>query len=94
MTMFIAQMCHDGTYDAYDVKKDGDQVELIYDMSKDKRFNLLVEYNGNINKVPKNLIEQFNNQLSLYQVMRDDLKMESEYSIGDINIKRDNIGTD
>jgi hypothetical protein len=87
-------MCHDGTYDAYDVKKDGDQVELIYDMSKDKRFNLLVEYNGNINKVPKNLIEQFNNQLSLYQVMRDDLKMESEYSIGDINIKRDNIGTD
>lgn len=73
MTMFIAQMIHDGTFDAYDVKRDGDEVSLVYDMTKDKRFDVLCKYDGNIKLVPDHLKETFKKQKSLYDVMKEDM---------------------
>lgn len=95
MTMFIAQMIHDGCWDAHDIKKNSDgSVELVYDMSKDKRFNILWQYKNayipatenksaywDYTKIPNNLHSQFNEQLSLYEIMRDDLNKELEEKI-------------
>lgn len=95
MTMFIAQMIHDGSWDAHDIKKNPDgSVELVYDMSKDKRFNILWQYKDayvpatennsahwDYTKIPNNLHLQFNEQLSLYEIMRNDLNTELEEKI-------------
>ena len=94
MTMFIAQMCHDGTFDAYDVVQNDDSIELVYNMAKDERFKILVEYKCNINNVPNHLVEEFNRQLSLYESMRDDMKKESGYEIFNIKKGRNNDGKD
>ena len=40
MTMFIAQMMHDGSWDAYQLFEDDAEISLKYDMSKDKRFDI------------------------------------------------------
>ena len=40
MTMFIAQMIHDGCWDAYELQEDDTEIVLKYDMSKDKRFDV------------------------------------------------------
>lgn len=56
MVLFVAQMKHDGCYDAYSLDSDG---RLVYDWRKDKRFAL---YAAN----DKSNIEEYNKQKSLY----------------------------
>ena len=80
MSMFIAQMLHDGVWDAYTLEKDKDGVQrLVYDMKKDKRFNLLVQYKGDVSKVPTHLKEKYKQQLGLYEAMREDMNKERTY---------------
>lgn len=74
MTMFISQMIHDGTFDAYSVKQDGEEVSLVYDMKKDKRFDIFCKFNGNIDACPARLKDDFKKQKALYEIMRDDMK--------------------
>lgn len=95
MTMFIAQMIHDGCWEAHEIKKNSDgSVELVYDMSKDQRFEVLWKYQNayipktetrsaywDYSKIPNNLHSTFNEQLSLYEIMRNDLNKESEEKI-------------
>lgn len=77
MSMFIAQMIHDGCWDAYVLEKDAEGVQkLKYDMSKDKRFEVYIKYKADYNKVPNNLKSTFNYQESLYNIMREDLNKE------------------
>ena len=78
--MFIAQMLHDGVWDAYNLEKDKDGVQrLVYDMKKDKRFDLLVQYKGDVSKVPSHLREKYKQQLGLYEAMREDMNKERTY---------------
>lgn len=80
MSMFIAQMLHDGVWDAYTLEKDKDGVQrLVYDMKKDKRFDLLVQYKGDVSKVPAHLREKYKQQLGLYEAMREDMNKERTY---------------
>lgn len=74
MTMFISQMIHDGTFDAYSVKHDGEEVSLVYDMKKDKRFDIFCKFDGNIDACPARLKDDFKKQKALYEIMRDDMK--------------------
>lgn len=86
MSMFISQMIHDGCWDAYELKTseiDG-ATELVYDMSKDKRFDVLYKYrfaqvnSDRITEIPKELRETFNRQLALYNIIKQDLNSELE----------------
>ena len=74
MTMFIAQMMEDGCWDAYSVHEDGEAVQLKYDMSKDKRFDIYYTWmknsNGNIDRVPASVKREFLNQKALYEAMK------------------------
>lgn len=77
MSMFIAQMIHDGCWDAHELVESKDGVrELKYNMAKDKRFDIYVKYKGDYSKVPKELKTKFNEQEALYMVMRDDMNKE------------------
>lgn len=86
MSMFISQMIHDGCWEAYELKTneiDG-ATELVYDMSKDKRFDILYKYrfaqvnSERITEIPKELRETFNKQLALYNIIKQDLNNELE----------------
>lgn len=73
MSMFIAQMMHDGTWEAHTVEEDADGVKrLKYDITKDKRFDLLVKYRGRVEAVPKAHREKFLYQKALYEAMVDE----------------------
>lgn len=82
--MFISQMIHDGTYDAYSVKQDGEEVSLVYDMKKDKRFDVFCKFNGDIDSCPARLKETFKKQKALYEIMRDDMK-DADHPLVDPN---------
>ncbi|MEG0773616.1 hypothetical protein [Clostridium sp.] len=89
MSLFIAQMIHDGTWEAHEIitNHDGSK-ELKYDISKDKRFDMFVKYKGDISKVPNSEKEKFNFQESLYNVILDEINIDAEnpyiYKNGDI----------
>lgn len=72
MTMFIAQMMHDGSWDAYSVDETEEYLKLKYDMSKDKRFDVFCTYKGCVKNVPTALKKKFLKQQSLYEAMRDE----------------------
>jgi hypothetical protein len=48
MTIFGAQMRGDGCFEAHSIV-DG---HLVYDWTKDKRFDIFAKYKGDISKVP------------------------------------------
>lgn len=82
MSLFIAQMLRDGTWEAHELVKSQDGVlELKYDMSKDKRFDVFTKYKGDIDRVPDNLKRKFNEQAALYEVMRQALNSELDEDI-------------
>lgn len=88
MSIFIAQMIHDGCWEAHTVETDEYGVErLKYDITKDKRFDVFVKYKGIFKDVPKELREKFNYQQSLFIVMRDEMNKTygnlNEYKEGD-----------
>lgn len=67
MGILIAQMLHDGCWDAHSQDENG---MLIYDFTKDKRFDLLNNPNSNINS------EEYKSQLDLYLSMVDQFRIE------------------
>ena len=67
MGILIAQMIHDGCWEAHSHNEDG---VLVYDFSKDERFNLLNNSNSSINS------EEYKSQLDLYLSMADQFRME------------------
>lgn len=77
MSIFIAQMIHDGTWDAHEVVTNPDgSKELKYDITKDKRFDIFVKYKGDFSKVPNSDKEKFNFQEALYNVLLEELNNE------------------
>ena len=77
MSIFIAQMIHDGCWEAYELEKDSEGVmQLKYNMAKDKRFALYAEYRGDLSKVPQHLKAEFQKQAALYEIMREELNEE------------------
>lgn len=83
MTMTIAQMLHDGCWEAHVLEEDEDGVlNLRYDMSLDKRFNVFVEWVDKARPytwksgIPDDLKDTFNKQAALYEAMRDDFNEE------------------
>ena len=69
MTIFGAQMRSDGCFEAHSVK-DG---KLIYDWSKDKRFDLVAKYGGDESKVPSSELKKYREQKSLYYTMAKEM---------------------
>lgn len=69
MTIFGAQMRGDGCFEAHSVV-DG---KLVYDWTKDKRFNIFAKYKGNLSKVPASEQKIFKEQQALYSVMADEM---------------------
>lgn len=70
MTLFVSQMIHDGTFDAYS-KVDG---RLVYDFSKDKRFDLLTNPNADKNS------SEYQQQLGLYMATAKQMMVEGIYN--------------
>ena len=62
MSLFIAKMIEDGSFDAHSVDKDGN---LVYNIKKDKRFSKLVKLGLNAKSTDKEYLEQ----RSLYRAM-------------------------
>lgn len=98
--MFISQMIHDGCWDAYELKhEEGQPMELVYDMSKDKRFDVLYQYRSAymnselIKNIPEGLRKKFNEQAALYRIMKEDFskEMEPEFRPKPINAKSDKL---
>lgn len=93
--MFISQMIHDGTWEAHEVYEDPDGFkQLRYDISKDKRFAVFYKYandsrfkGGNTDWIPNSDKKDFNHQMSLYQVMLDEMNETADepyyYTPGD-----------
>lgn len=79
MSIFIAQMIHDGTWEAHsiEVANDGSKY-LKYDITKDKRFDIFVKYKGDISKVPNSLKEKYNYQEALYYAMLEEINKTSD----------------
>lgn len=79
MSIFLSQMMHDGTWEAHTVEtaEDGSRY-LKYDIAKDKRFDIFVKYDGNIDLVPANLREKFNYQEALYESMLEEINKNSD----------------
>lgn len=69
MTLFIAQMLKDGSWDAHSVTEEGG---LIYDWSKDKRFDEYVKHKAN----PKYTSDNFLKQKALYYTYIKQLRAE------------------
>lgn len=69
MTIFGAQMRGDGCFEAHSIV-DG---KLVYDWTKDKRFDIFAKYKGDISKVPPSEQTKFKQQQSLYSVMADEM---------------------
>lgn len=69
MTLFIAQMIHDGVWDAHSNDENG---LLIYDFKKDKRFDEYLKYKDNKNYSS----EKFLQQRSLYRKLIEQFNIE------------------
>lgn len=76
--ILIAQMIHDGCWDAHYQDEDGN---LVYDFSKDERFNLLTNPNANKDS------DEYKSQLSLYLTMADELRNDG-YTIEQFNANK------
>ena len=90
MTMFIAQMMHDGSWDAYVLDESDAYIKLKYDMSKDKRFDVFCKYKGDINLVPATLKKKFRSQQSLYEAMRNEFNTNEGMNIEEPWTKNEN----
>lgn len=69
MTIFGAQMRGDGCFEAHSIV-DG---KLVYDWTKDKRFDIFAKYKGQDSKVPSNELEIYNKQKALYFTMASEM---------------------
>lgn len=69
MTIFGAQMRGDGCFEAHSIV-DG---KLVYDWTKDKRFDIFAKYKGDFSKVPTNEQSKFNEQKALYYTMASEM---------------------
>ena len=69
MTIFGAQMRGDGCFDAHSIV-DG---KLVYDWTKDKRFEVFAKYKGDMSKVPASEQAIFRKQQALYSAMADEM---------------------
>lgn len=69
MTIFGAQMRGDGCFEAHSIK-DG---KLIYDWTKDKRFDVFAKYKGQDSKVPENELAKYREQKALYYTMASEM---------------------
>ena len=69
MTIFGAQMRGDGCFEAHSIV-DG---HLVYDWTKDKRFDIFAKYKGDISKVPTSEQNKFRQQQALYSAMADEM---------------------
>ena len=77
MTLFIAQMIHDGCWEAHSVTDNG---ELIYDFKKDKRFDEYIKHREN----PNYKSETFLNQKAEYLYKLKQLNSEGyNLKVGD-----------
>lgn len=65
MTIFVAQLIHDGVFDAYSVKDNA----LFYDFKKDKRFSKLVDKNASKD-------DEYYRQLALYRALARQMSIE------------------
>lgn len=88
MSIFLAQMIHDGTFDAHYIDKDSDGIErLKYDMEKDKRFDVYLKYKDHV--VPDSVKSVYEKQYGLYIAMLRQFNVERErtgeplYKVGD-----------
>ena len=79
MTLFYAQMHKDGSLEAHKVV-DG---KLVYDWTKDKRFDIFAKYKGKDSSVPPLELKKYNEQKSLYITMARQFELEgAKYSDG------------
>lgn len=69
MTIFGAQMRGDGCFEAHSIK-DG---KLVYDWTKDKRFEIFAKYKGEDSKVPSSELKKYNEQKALYYTMASEM---------------------
>lgn len=69
LTIFGAQMRGDGCFEAHSIV-DG---KLVYDWTKDKRFDIFAKYKGDISKVPSSEQQKFRQQQALYSAMADEM---------------------
>lgn len=88
MSIFLAQMIHDGTFDAHYIDKDSDGIErLKYDMEKDRRFDVYLKYKDHA--VPDAVKATYEKQYGLYIAMLRQFNVERErtgeplYKVGD-----------
>lgn len=71
MTIFGAQMRGDGCWDAHYVENG----KLKYNMAADKRFDVFAKYKT-LDKVPKELVDKFNEQKAMYIAMATQMERE------------------
>lgn len=69
MTLFIGKMLEDGCFDAHHLDKDGN---LVYDITKDKRFSKLVQHGLDFQTTDKEYLEQ----RALYRVLVEQFQKE------------------
>ena len=78
LSLFIAKMIHDGSYDAHSLDEFG---EIVYDAKKDKRFSHYLE-NREKNKnaqgqfIPSKTDKLYNTQRNLFNVIRGEINAE------------------
>lgn len=94
MTMFIAQMMHDGSWDAYSVDETDAYLKLKYDMSKDGRFKVFCAAKGDINNVPATQKKAFLKEQALYEAMREEfVTNENEHIAEPMTLNEDGTVT-
>lgn len=69
MTIFGAQMRGDGCFEAHSIING----KLVYDWTKDKRFDLFAKVKGDSKKVSNSELEKFNKQKALYYTMAKEM---------------------
>lgn len=85
MTIFGAQMRGDGCFEAHSIV-DG---HLIYDWTKDKRFDIFAKYKGDISKVPSSEQNKFRQQQALYSAMADEMVKDRTLNPDGTNFVKD-----
>lgn len=81
MTLFYAQMHKDGSLDAHKIV-DG---KLVYDWTKDKRFDIFAKYKGKDSNVPSSEMKKYLEQKSMYITLARQLVQEGvEYPDGNL----------
>lgn len=74
MTLFVAKMIHDGTYDAHTMDSDDN---FSYDATKDARFDIYFKKRKKYKYQFANNDSAYNDQRSLYIKMLDDFNLEN-----------------